>query len=227
MSKTQKGTRISGLPARVLLSLRQDATGSYPVSRRTASDNRTGKYSTFFPDTKTIAFNQQVDGTGLQPVPVDTLNYIEDIFEVSSPTISQVIPFDYTFVGTPVVVIEKLTSTNNNEGVNPFIEAITTETFTVGFSAPFAGTVKFRAITLSTAPQLVQRTPLYSGKYTRVVADRESIKAGGNKAYFNQFNLLDEPLDLKKYLLPFSMSLQLTKLTCRLLLVCKQAHTSL
>ena len=203
MSKTQKGTRISGLPARVLLSLRQDATGSYPVSRRTASDNRTGKYSAFFPDTKTIVFNQQVDGTGLQPVPVDTSAYVENIFEVSSPTISQVIPFDYTFVGTPVVVIENLTSTNNSEGVNPFIEAITTTTFTVGFSAPFAGTVKFRAITLSSGPQFVQRTPLYSGSYTRVVADRESIKDGSNKTYFTQFNLLDEPLELKEVFITF------------------------
>ena len=203
MSKTQKGTRISGLPARVLLSLRQDATGSYPVSRRTASDNRTGKYSAFFPDTKTIVFNQHVNGTGLQPLPVDTSAYVENIFEVSSPTISQVIPFDYTFVGTPVVVIEKLTSTNNSEGVNPFIEAITTTTFTVGFSAPFAGTVKFRAITLSSGPQFVQRTPLYSGSYTRVVADRESIKDGSNKTYFTQFNLLDEPLELKEVFITF------------------------
>lgn len=203
MSKTQKGTRISGLPARVLLSLRQDATGSYPVSRRTASDNRTGKYSAFFPDTKTIAFNQQVDGTGLQPVPVDTLDYIEDIFEVSSPTISQVIPFGYAFAGTPVVVIEKLTSTNNSEGVNPFVEAITATTFTVGFSAPFAGTVKFRAITASNKPQLVQRTPLYSGKYTSVVSDTSSIKSGGNTTYFTQFNLFEEPLDLKELFITF------------------------
>lgn len=60
MAKTLKGTRARGLPPKLLLSQRQDATGSYPTVWRTASDNRTGKYPVFFNDNKVVQFNQPV-----------------------------------------------------------------------------------------------------------------------------------------------------------------------
>lgn len=57
MPRALKKTRIRGLPPKVLLSKRQDASGSFPTVWRTCVDNRTGNYPTFFNDDKTIRFN--------------------------------------------------------------------------------------------------------------------------------------------------------------------------
>ena len=64
MARTLKGTRARGLPAKVLLSQRQDTTGSFPTIWRTASDNRTGRYPVFFNDNKVVTFNQPVTDVG-------------------------------------------------------------------------------------------------------------------------------------------------------------------
>lgn len=74
MARTLKGTRARGLPAKVLLSQRQDATGSFPTVWRTSSDNRTGKYPVFFNDNKVINFNQPVTDVGL-PITVNGIVY--------------------------------------------------------------------------------------------------------------------------------------------------------
>jgi len=65
MARTLKGTRARGLPPKLLLSQRQDATGSFPTVWRTASDNRTGKYPVFFNDNKVVSFNQPVTDVGI------------------------------------------------------------------------------------------------------------------------------------------------------------------
>lgn len=56
MTRVLKNTRIKGLPPRVQLRTKDAVTGSYPAHARTASDNRTGTYRTFFDDTKTVDF---------------------------------------------------------------------------------------------------------------------------------------------------------------------------
>jgi len=50
-----KKTKIKNLPPRVILRQRDNLTGSYPTIARTG-DNRTGKYSSFFDDSKTVDF---------------------------------------------------------------------------------------------------------------------------------------------------------------------------
>lgn len=62
MARTLKGTRARGLPPKLLLSRKQDATGSFPTTWRTSSDNRTGRYGVFFNDNKTVEFNLSTTG---------------------------------------------------------------------------------------------------------------------------------------------------------------------
>lgn len=56
MSRTERKTRIRGLPGRVFLTQADAKSGSFPSIARTSSDNRTGKYIVFFDDTSTINF---------------------------------------------------------------------------------------------------------------------------------------------------------------------------
>lgn len=62
MPRTLKRTRIKWLPPRVQLRGLDALTGSFPTHARTASDNRTGVFSTFFNDQKTVLF-QSYEGT--------------------------------------------------------------------------------------------------------------------------------------------------------------------
>jgi hypothetical protein len=56
MTRVNKKSRSKLLPPKIQLQIQDAATGSYPTIARTVSDNRTGKYSTFFDDNKTIVF---------------------------------------------------------------------------------------------------------------------------------------------------------------------------
>ena len=58
MSRTEKGTRLQGLPAKVRLQQQDSHTGSFPTIHRTGTDNRTGQYKVFFDDTLPITFNR-------------------------------------------------------------------------------------------------------------------------------------------------------------------------
>lgn len=62
MPRTLKGTRIKWLPPRVQLRNKDALTGSIPSHTRIASDNRTGGFTTFFDDQKTVLF-QSHNGT--------------------------------------------------------------------------------------------------------------------------------------------------------------------
>jgi len=56
MPRTNKKSRIRGLPPKVQLQQKDAKTGSFPSIVRIASDNRTGAYNVFFDDTKTAVF---------------------------------------------------------------------------------------------------------------------------------------------------------------------------
>lgn len=56
MARTNKKTRIKGLPPKLQLQERDSVTGSFPTNIRTASDNRTGHSPSRFDDTETQAF---------------------------------------------------------------------------------------------------------------------------------------------------------------------------
>lgn len=62
MTRTLKRTRIKWLPPKVQLRGKDALTGSFPTHARISSDNRTGTYSTFFDDQKTVLF-QSYEGT--------------------------------------------------------------------------------------------------------------------------------------------------------------------
>lgn len=56
MARQNKGSRSKFLPPRIQLQQRDATTGSYPSLHRTSCDNRSGKYNTFFDDTKVVNF---------------------------------------------------------------------------------------------------------------------------------------------------------------------------
>jgi len=70
MARNEKLSRIKGIPARLQLTARDAATGSFPTIQRLAADNRKGGYNTFFDDTTPLIFSTaSVDvylGTGLR-----------------------------------------------------------------------------------------------------------------------------------------------------------------
>lgn len=183
MARTLKGTRARGLPSKVLLSQRQDATGSFPTVWRTSSDNRTGRYPVFFNDDKVIRFNQPVTDAGIFVTTYP--DYEEKVVTVGSlgyPSSSYSIVFDNPFVGLPTVVITELTSNPNTPTVNAFIKDQTVTGSYVNFSAPFEGTFAYRAIYQSTAgtPVNVLRSPRYTDQYSLVVNQNVQFKDTNN-----------------------------------------------
>jgi hypothetical protein len=169
MARILKGTRARGLPPKVLLSQRQDTTGSFPTIWRTSSDNRTGRYPVFFSDNKVVQFNQPVSNVGII---VDTYSeYEEKVITIGSPTNSFDFAFDTPFTSSPMVIFTELSSSNNLQNVNAFTVNITSTEVTGAFSAPFAGTLVYRAIFLSSPgnPVNVIRSPRFSNEYSLVV----------------------------------------------------------
>lgn len=172
-SRTEKKTRIRGLPPRLILSRRQDASGSFPPIKRTAVDNRTGGYRVSFNDSKFIPFNIPVSDARI------TINATVDPTVVYEEyTVSVVAATDVTvtyltsFADTPpMVVITELASTDSEENIKAFITNSSVFGFTAGFSAPFTGTLSYRAINDPSpgTPHLVERVPLHPGSYSKVV----------------------------------------------------------
>ena len=192
MSRTLKGTRARGLPPKVLLSQRQDATGSFPTVWRTASDNRTGKYPVFFNDDKVIPFNQYETADYDSKIPLGNAVYVEKVVNtgpVSSGSSKQ-ISYENSFAGLPIVVITEISSANNSQNINIFLSASSTSEFTVKFSSQFTGSFVYRAV-YDPSPgtlRVVERKPRYPNTFTRFVAE-EVILAGTNTAdvTFNDF----------------------------------------
>jgi hypothetical protein len=181
MSKNLKGTRIRGLPPKVLLSRRQDASGSFPTVWRTASDNRTGNYNVFFNDTKVVPFNQKViPEISISSATYSTPQYEEKIVAVIPKKTSINVLFVSPFTSIPIVVVGDFRSIDNQENINAYVLSVTTSGFTVNFSPSFKGSFVYRAVLPTTPPgQLcyVERTPRYHGVYTTLVAGQKTITA--------------------------------------------------
>ena len=200
MARTLKGTRARGLPPKLLLSQRQDATGSFPTVWRTASDNRTGKYPVFFNDNKVVSFNQPVTDVGFYVTTYP--HYQEIVVTVGSPgnpETEQLVTFSPAFPGTPTVVITEITSNPNTATVNAFTKTLSTSNVTVAFSAPFEGTLVCRAIYQSLAssstvgPVNVVRSPRYTDQYSLVI-NRDANLINSNNAFveFSDFGSFPE-----------------------------------
>ena len=84
MTRSEKNSRIRGLPPRLVLRTLDAHTGSLPSKTRIASDNRTGKYNIRFDDTNTMIFTSgTVDpATGNPPVDPTTGLFISATNEI-------------------------------------------------------------------------------------------------------------------------------------------------
>jgi hypothetical protein len=207
MARTIKGTRISGLPPKVLLSLRQDASGSFPTIHRTASDNRTGNYRVFHNDNKVVPFNQKISNVGFSPHGLShTVVYEEKEITVSSYVTEHTVTFEKTFTGVPYVLVTDINSTEGLENINVVVTFTGYTSTTINFSAPFRGTFVYRAIQDTTygTPKIVERTPRFSSVYTNFivsgapVVDAHSfipLAAGGTPTskYITFFDTINEP----------------------------------
>lgn len=69
--------------------------------------------------------------------------------------------FNITFTGLPVVVLDVIPN-EELENVNVFLISNTNANLTVGVSAPFSGSIRYRAIYSNNYPVTVQRTVLSS-----------------------------------------------------------------
>jgi len=190
MARTLKGTRARGLPPKVLLSQQQNATGSFPTTLRTSSDNRTGRYPVFFNDNKVLVYNQPVTDVG---VSVATYSQYEEKFinvgSSGNPVTGSIITFDYAFSGTPVVALTELTPSTNTPTVNAFVKTLTSTGMTVEYSAPFEGTIVYRAIyqPVQGVPVNVLRSPRFADQYSLVVAKYGSLTNSHIDINFSDF----------------------------------------
>ena len=185
MSRTLKGTRARGLPPKVLLSRRQEATGSFPTVWRTASDNRTGNYNVFFNDNKVVPFNQKVISQIIaNPSSYATPEYEEEEVTVSTKLTSITVTFATAFTSDPIVVLGEFSSSpasEYEENINAFVSNVTTTGFKANFSPSFKGKFVYRAVLPTSPPgqlSYVERVPRYpAGTYATLVAGQTTITA--------------------------------------------------
>lgn len=82
--------------------------------------------------------------------------------------------FASPFTATPVVTLE-VQPASGYENINCFFELIDDSTIIVGTSAPFSGSIKYRAIYGATYPVIVQRSPLLPSMYYTASAGKVSV----------------------------------------------------
>ena len=188
MARQEKSTRARGLPPRVLLSQRQDATGSFPTVWRTSSDNRTGKYNVSFNDNKVVPFNQyeaaDYDSNFLIKAAADVaagVVYVEKVENVGAVETggTKTVTYPTAFAGSPIVVISELSSANgdSSQNVNAFLSGIKINNFKVKFSSQFTGSLVYRAV-YDPSPgtlRVVERKPRYPNAFTRFLAKTATL----------------------------------------------------
>lgn len=189
MSRILKGTRARGLPPKVLLSQRQDATGSFPTKWRTSSDNRTGKYPVFFNDNKVVPFNQYEAADYDIPGGIAYVEKVENVGAVETGG-TKTVTYPAAFAGSPIVVISELSSANgdSSQNVNAFLSGIEINNFTVKFSSQFTGSIVYRAV-YDPSPgtlRVVERKPRYPNAFTRFIA--KEVTLANNNAVDITFN---------------------------------------
>jgi hypothetical protein len=127
----------------------------------------------FFNDDKVVQFNQPVSNVGFSITTYP--EYEEKVVTIGSPgnpvNQSNPIIFDYSFSGAPFVVLTELTPNANTPIVNAFIDVLSINGMIIEFSAPFEGTVVYRALYQSSPgnPVNVLRSPRYTDQYSLVV----------------------------------------------------------
>lgn len=201
MARQEKSTRARGLPPRVLLSQRQDATGSFPTVWRTSSDNRTGRYNISFNDNKVVPFNQyeaaDYDSDFLIKAAVDVaagVVYVEKVDNVGEVETggTKTVTYPTAFAGSPIVVISELSSANgdSSQNVNVFLSASNLNNFTVKFSSQFTGSFVYRAA-YDPSPgtlRVVERKPRYPNAFTRFTVKQTALTASNTTDItFNDF----------------------------------------
>jgi hypothetical protein len=103
-------------------------------------------------------------GTSSSPF---TGQYDEDIITLNWET-SATKTFNVTFASTPIVVLDVIQNLDL-ENVNVYITAVSTTQVQIATSAPFTGTIRYRAIYAATYPATVQRNVISSAfSYTAV-----------------------------------------------------------
>jgi hypothetical protein len=192
MPRTLKKTRIKGLPPRVLLSRRQDATGSFPTVWRTASDNRTGKYSVFYNADKEVPFGYQANPVLANSTSFST-KYEEQEVKLSTPdppgVIAEVVTFVTSFDAVPVVVI---TDINHDVNVNAYLTNVTKTGFSVAFSDYWSGSFVYRAFENTDGePRHVKRGPRYPTTYAQVISKTGHMGSSSNNFSFTINNSVD------------------------------------
>jgi hypothetical protein len=93
-----------------------------------------------------------------------TALYEEDVYEVSAFANSATLVFSVAFTDTPILTVETNDDGLKLNNVNLYIDSVSSTGATVKFSAPFSGSITYRAI-LGLYPALVERTPLLPGSY--------------------------------------------------------------
>ena len=192
MPRTLKKTRIKGLPPRVLLSRRQDATGSFPTVWRTASDNRTGRYSVFYNADKEVPFGYQANPVLANSTSFST-KYEEKEVQLLTPdppgVIAEVVTFDNPFDAVPVVVI---TDINHDVNVNAYLTNVTNTGFSVAFSDYWSGSFVYRAFeNTDREPRHVLRGPRYPTTYAQVISKTGHMGPSSNNFSFTINNSVD------------------------------------
>lgn len=111
--------------------------------------------------------------------------YDEGLFHFSSITDQGTGSFNFTFSNFPIVVLSVESASLYGEGVNVYGGNITPSGFTFGMSAPFSGSIRWRAIYATSYPALC--TSSYTASIT---ASAGSVSMTGQAYYTASFATL-------------------------------------
>jgi len=116
---------------------------------------------------------------------VNLAQYDEGVFSFPSISDSGTGTFNFTFASTPFVVLSVESASLYGTNVNLFGKTVSTSGFTFGTSAPFTGSIRWRAIYSPTYPAYV------SSAYTSsITASAGQATPGGNSYYTASFAAL-------------------------------------
>jgi hypothetical protein len=86
--------------------------------------------------------------------------YDEDVVLFGGET-SKAVSFNLIFDSAPIVVLS-ITSNTEDSNLNSFVSSLSSTGMVINTSAPFSGSIVYKAIYASSYPVYVRRTPLYS-----------------------------------------------------------------
>lgn len=129
--------------------------------------------------------------TGSGPPPA-LYEYEEDIVVFSAFTDNRTINLSTVFTTTPVITLEiENPGVDQYSNVVPYILGSNINSFEVEFSAPFSGSLRYRAANLTTQPSIVERLPVAPGQfYTLSVGSAIVTNASGFTASYTSLGAL-------------------------------------